>query len=105
MCIYGGTAAGVTAALQAARLNLSVIVIEPGNHVGGVTTSGLGCTDFGNKETVGGLAREFYQRIGRHYGTPAAWHFEPHVADSLFKQWLIDADVPVLYREYLAGVQ
>ena len=52
LCIYGGTAAGVTAALQAARLNLSVIVIEPGNHVGGVTTSGLGCTDFGGSAEV-----------------------------------------------------
>lgn len=104
LCIYGGTAAGVAAALQAARLNLSVVVIESGNHVGGVTTSGLGWTDFGNKETVGGLAREFYRQIGRHYGTPEAWYFEPHVAEGVFKQWLAEAEVPVLFREYLAGV-
>src|SRR5262245_52408127 len=97
--IYGGTSAGVAAAVQAARMGKSVILIEPGQHVGGLTVSGLGWTDTGNKAVIGGISREFYQRIKRHYDQDSAWRqeqregyrtyrkdddamwaFEPHVA-------------------------
>jgi hypothetical protein len=71
--VYGATSAGVSAAVQAARMGKSVVLIEPGKHVGGLTTSGLGFTDSGNKEVVGGIAREFYQRVKKHYDDPSAW--------------------------------
>ena len=63
--VYGGTSAGVTAALQAARMQKSVILVCPENHLGGMTTSGLGWTDSGEKKAIGGIAREFYQRLKR----------------------------------------
>jgi len=71
--IYGGTSAGVAAAVQVARMGKSVVVIEPTDHLGGLTTNGLGATDSGRKETIGGISREFYRRIHEHYRDPAAW--------------------------------
>ena len=71
--VYGGTSAGVAAAVQVVRLGHSVILIEPGSHIGGLTSGGLGFTDSGDKRVIGGVAREFYQRIRRHYDQPSAW--------------------------------
>jgi FAD dependent oxidoreductase len=105
LCIYGGTAAGVMAAVQAARVGMRAVVIENSNHLGGITAAGLGWTDFGNKTTVGGLALEFYRSIGRHYGKSEEWRFEPHVAEAVFEAWLKEAGIPVLRREYLAAVR
>lgn len=105
LCVYGGTAGGVTAAVQAARDGLRAVVVETSNHVGGMTAGGLGWTDFGNQATVGGLAREFYRQVGRHYGAPEQWCFEPHVAERILDTWLNEAGVPVLRREYLAATQ
>jgi hypothetical protein len=105
LCVYGGTAAGVTAALQAARSGRTVLLLENSNHLGGMTAGGLGWTDFGNQATIGGLAREFYRGMGRHYGQEEQWCFEPRVAERFFDRWLADAGVPVLRREYLAAVR
>jgi hypothetical protein len=105
LCVYGASPGGIIAAIQAARLNRSVILLEPGPRIGGMTTSGLGFTDIGNKAAIGGLAREFYQRIGRHYGEKEAWTFEPHVAERVFREWLTEAGVPVHCRQFIAGVE
>ena len=64
--IYGGTSAGVAAAVQVARMGKSVIVIEPTDHLGGLTTNGLGATDSGRKETNGRISRGFYRRVQVH---------------------------------------
>ncbi|MCC6356382.1 MAG: FAD-dependent oxidoreductase [Verrucomicrobiae bacterium] len=71
--IYGGTSAGLMAAAQAQRMGKTAIVIEPGRHIGGLTTGGLGWTDIGNKAAIGGLARDFYRRIKKKYDEPARW--------------------------------
>ena len=71
--VYGGTSGGVTAAIQAARLGKTVVLIEPTKFLGGLTTGGLGATDIGNKKAIGGMSREFYQRIFKHYADPAKW--------------------------------
>jgi len=71
--VYGGTSGGVAAAVQARRMGKSVLLIEPGKHVGGMTTGGLGATDTGNQAAIGGMAREFYHRIYLHYQSGAAW--------------------------------
>ena len=42
----------------------------------GLTSGGLGYTDSGNKAVIGGIAREFYQRVKRHYDDPKAWVHE-----------------------------
>ena len=74
--IYGGTSAGLAAAIQASRMNKSVIVLEPGNRVGGLTTGGLGQTDIGNKQAIGGISREFYQKIKEYYNDQDHWKWQ-----------------------------
>ncbi len=60
ICVYGGTASGVIAAYSAKKMGKSVVLIEPGKYLGGMTTGGLGSTDIGNKYAVTGLSRLFY---------------------------------------------
>lgn len=71
--IYGGTSAGVSAAIQASRMGKTVVLIEPTNRIGGLTTGGLGQTDIGNKQAIGGIAREFYQNVKIYYQQPENW--------------------------------
>src|SRR5688572_6177989 len=78
--IYGGTSGGVAAAIQAARMGKTVVLIEPGKHLGGLTSGGLGATDIGNKKAIGGISREFYQRIKKHYEGDDAWTREKRAA-------------------------
>src|SRR5271154_4321836 len=78
--VYGGTASGVVAAFQAARMGKTVVLIEPGKHLGGLTSGGLGATDIGNKKAIGGNSREFYQRIKKHYENDANWKYEKRAA-------------------------
>jgi len=86
--VYGGTAGGVIAAVTAAREGKTAALLEPGRHLGGMTSGGLGRTDYGNKATIGGYSLEFYKRIGKHYGEEEiGWFFEPHVADNTLKGW------------------
>jgi hypothetical protein len=74
--IYGGTSAGVAAAIQSSRMGKSVVLIEPSHHVGGLTTGGLGATDIGNKSAIGGISREFYQNIKAYYENPDNWNWQ-----------------------------
>ncbi|HZB12481.1 MAG TPA: FAD-dependent oxidoreductase, partial [Chryseolinea sp.] len=105
VCIYGGTSAGIIAAYTAKRLGKSVIVVEPGRHVGGLTTGGLGYTDIGNKFAVTGLARDFYRRIGTHYGKFEQWIFEPHVAEQTFQQYIKAASLNIVFDHRLVSVE
>src|SRR5687767_12303223 len=78
VCVYGGTAAGVVAAAAARQRGKSVLLVEPGRHLGGMTSGGLGWTDFGNKAAIGGMSLDFYRRVGKAYGkNEPAWTFEP----------------------------
>jgi hypothetical protein len=97
ICIYGGTSAGVIAAYTAKKLGKTVLLIEPGKHLGGLSSGGLGYTDIGNKFAVTGLARDFYRRIGSHYGKFEQWIFEPHVAEQIFHEYIKAAAVDVWY--------
>lgn len=125
--IYGGTSAGIACAVRLARLGREVIVVSPDTHIGGLTSSGLGWTDSGEKTVIGGLAREFYGRIWQHYqsdgawrwqtrgeygghgqGSPAVdgasrtmWVFEPHAAEAVFEEWIAEAGVRVDRDEWL----
>ncbi len=127
LVVYGGTSAGVIAAVQAKRLGKSVVIVGPDRHLGGLSSGGLGFTDTGNKAVIGGLSREFYQRIWRHYdaapawkwqkreeygnkgqGTPAIdgaqrtmWIFEPHAAEKVFEDFVREHDIPVHRDEWL----
>jgi len=120
--VYGATSGGIVAGIAARKLGKTVIVIEPGRHVGGLTSGGLGATDIGNKAAIGGLSREFYRRIARHYAADTAWKherredyqskrkvpderemwtFEPHVAEQVYREWLAEAGVEVVTGERL----
>lgn len=103
--VYGGTSAGVIAAYTAKTMGKSVFIVEPTKHLGGLTTGGLGYTDIGNKYAVTGLSRDFYRRLGDHYGKFEQWIFEPHVAKNIFQEYLDRADIQVLYEYRLADVQ
>ena len=84
LVIYGGTSAGVSAALQAKRMGISAVLLEPTGRIGGLTTGGLGQTDIGNKESFGGIAREFYAAVRKWYDDPAHWTrqtFEDYLPD------------------------
>lgn len=126
--IYGGTAAGIVAGVQSKRMGRDVLVIEPSSHVGGLTTGGLGQTDIGAKHVIGGISREFYQRVRRHYARPEAWTwqraeeyrdggqtrtetgedamwtFEPSAAKSVLAAMMEEAGVEVICNERLDRV-
>ncbi len=104
--VYGGTAGGVMTAVSAARQGLKVLLVEPGGHVGGMATGGLSRTDFGKKEVIGGMALEFYWRVGLkydvgRYANDVAWFYEPHVGEQVLKEMLEQAHVEVKFHERL----
>lgn len=127
LVIYGGTSAAVTCALQASEMGHSVIMVSPDKHLGGMSSSGLGFTDTGNKEVIGGLARRFYQLIYEHYedssawrwqnksdygnvgqGNPAIdgdkrtmWIFEPLAAEESFERMIAGPNIRIMRNEWL----
>jgi FAD dependent oxidoreductase len=94
--VYGGTAGGVIAAVAAAREGLRVTLVTPDRHLGGMMSGGLGWTDYGRKEVIGGYSLEVFERIGRKYGRPIEWHFEPHVAEAVFDEMVREAGVTLV---------
>jgi hypothetical protein len=105
LCVYGGTASGVIAAVTAAKEGKSVLLLHPGHTLGGMTTGGLGWTDYGKKDVIGGLARQFYRDLGRHYGREEEWHFEPHAAQKIIDGYIKSAGIPVKFRQFLDSVE
>lgn len=105
VCIYGGTSPGVIAAYTAQKLGKTALLIEPGKHLGGMSSGGLGFTDIGNKYAITGLARDFYRRVGSHYGKFEQWTFEPHVAEDIFKDYVTRGNFRVLYENRLKDVR
>ncbi len=123
--IYGGTSAGIAAAIQSSRMGKSVIMIEPSSRIGGLTTGGLGQTDIGNKQVIGGISREFYEGIKRHYDEPtnwkwqtrqeyrdggqtrtaegeeAMWTFEPSAALKVYESMMKPENITVVYNQRL----
>jgi hypothetical protein len=99
VAVYGGTPAGVTAAIQAARMGRKAVLLSFNRHVGGMTSGGLTATDVGKKESIGGLAHEFYDRIG------SIRDFRPSEAESLFLKMLKEAGVPVYFNRCLASAE
>ncbi len=123
ICVYGSTSGAITAAVESARMGKSVILLSPARHLGGMTTSGLGFTDFGDERALGGLSREFYHRLYLYYQNDAAWNwqkrggfenigqgapafisdkqlatvFEPGVAEKLFGEMIDEAGVLVVH--------
>lgn len=105
ICIYGGNAAGVIAAVTSAKRGKSVLLLNPASVLGGMTSGGLSYTDLGNADSIGGAARQFYKDAGRHYGDCLSWTSEPHVAKAVLESWIADHDVPVRHHAFIASVE
>ena len=123
--IYGATSGGIAAAVQAKRLGKTVLLIEPSSRIGGLTTGGLGQTDIGNKQAVGGISREFYEAIKVYYDNPqnwkwqkpeaykdggqtrteegeaSMWTFEPSAALSVYESWVQKENIPLMLNKKL----
>lgn len=125
--IYGGTSAAVVAAVEVVQSGKTVIIVSPDKHLGGLTSGGLGYTDTGNKAVIGGLSREFYHRVYNHYNDSSAWVwqkqseygnkgqgtvamdgenrtmwiFEPHVAEKVFENFVVENNITVFRDEWL----
>ncbi len=105
VCVYGGTSGGVIAAVHAARLGKTAALVEASQHMGGMTSGGLGHTDVGNTTSISGMAREFYNTVGAHYGSlVAAWDFEPHVAIQIYQALCSGEGVAFHQNQRLASV-
>ena len=98
VAVYGGTPGGTASAIQAARMGKKVALLSFDRHVGGLTTAGLTATDVGNKGTIGGLAAEFYQRVGK------LRDFSPSLAENVFLSLLDESKVTVLRERPLESV-
>ena len=121
VCVYGGTSGGVVAAVQATRMGKRVVLVEPGRHLGGMTSGGLSAVDIGEPRSVGGIAREYFSRLVASYGktlnwdqpfkgkggpaTGGAYSIEPHVAERVFEELVKEAGVTVLREARLASVK
>ncbi len=125
--VYGGNSSAVIAAVQVAKMGKEVILVSPDKHLGGLTSSGLGWTDTGNKAVIGGLARDFYHRLYLHYQDENSWKwqeksaygnrgqgnvaidgenrtmwiFEPHAAELVFEQLVSEFKIPVHRETFL----
>lgn len=102
--IYGGTAGGVAAGYAAAREGSKVIILEPGKHVGGMATGGLSRSDFGNKNVIGGFAREMYRRLGMKYDGKRVMerYGEPHVVEAMMNSMLEEVGAKVTFESRLS---
>lgn len=106
LVVYGGTAGGVMTAISGARHGLKTVLLEPRRHVGGMATGGLSRTDTGTREVIGGLALEFYYRVGNEYDVrrfknPVAWFYEPKVGEKVMLDMLKEAGVTLLFQHRL----
>jgi hypothetical protein len=91
--VVGGGTSGMAAGMQSARLGVNTIIVEGGPWLGGMlSAAGVSATD-GNHKLPSGIWKEFREKIYAAYGgaknVETGWvsntHFEPHVADSIFK--------------------
>lgn len=119
--VYGGTPAGVIAAVTAARNGADVLLIEQTSHLGGLNTSGLITAESEHmiNTSITGVAREFYVRMGAYFpeayfktfydgkqlkfreGDPA-FFFESHIAEKVFNAMIAESGVTVMYNRFVS---
>ncbi len=130
VCVYGESASGVIAAVQAARMDKDVVLVSKNSHVGGMVTSGLTATDMNRHAVIGGVTAEFYGKLYQYYLNPEVWRnqtreeffesskkrtftgkndprqiqwvYESGVAEKIMKDWLEEEGVKVIYDTRLA---
>ncbi len=116
ICVFGATVAGIMAAVQARKMGRTVVIVEPSQHIGGMTTGGLGMTDIGNKGAIGGIARTFYTRVLEHYretygpdskqvrDCANGFRFEPSVAATVLRRYIDEASLTIHTGKRLRSV-
>jgi len=109
VCIYGGTPAGVGAAVQAHRMGKKAALAVFRRHVGGLTAAGLTAVDTGKAASIGGMAIDFLKRAAgekaaKMDGSPDL-SFRPSEAEKTFREMLAEEKVPVYYEHRLASVK
>ncbi len=105
LCVYGGTSAGIVGAVAAHRRGLRVLILQPGLFLGGMSSGGLGWTDYGKKHVIGGMARQFYRDLGAYYGLEEEeWLFEPKAASAVFDRYIRENRIPVRTAQFLESV-
>src|SRR5947209_7978030 len=102
--VYGATSGGIAAALAADRNHSFVILLDANTPLGGMSSQGLGAADTGNAETIGGIASEFYRRVGDKYGQAVSYFFEPHVSQTVFSEMLAESNVTLVRNARIAKV-
>ncbi|CAJ0544911.1 Ff.00g084530.m01.CDS01 [Fusarium sp. VM40] len=126
LVIVGGTGAGVAAAIQASRLNLSVALLEESAHIGGMVVEGAGGADldsqpnFQNSLTIGPMVLELYRRVISTYGPDrlrgfneawanhvkdkSLWRYESHKGEQAILDWLEEEEnIQVFINTSLRG--
>jgi hypothetical protein len=115
--IFDSTPGGIVAAISVAREGYRALIVTEDRHVGGMQSSGLGWTNSGQRETVGGMALEFYDRVDRYYvqrygaASPQVeayrlgWRFESHVAERVYLDWLAEVGVEVWTEDWIDSVE
>lgn len=107
VCVFGGTSGGVVTAVQATRQGKTVSLAVVTNHIGGLTSGGLGATDVGShgNSYIQGISREFYNRIAAKYNSAAPrFNFEPKVAKSVFEEMLAESGIVPRFQQRLISV-
>ncbi len=125
LIVYGGTSAGVIAAVQAKKMGKTVAIVCPETHLGGMSASGLGWTDAGKQHVIGGLSKDFYHRVWQYYQKDSTWRweakdafrnrgqgsramdsisqtmwtFEPRVAEAVYEDYILAYEIPT-YRDH-----
>lgn len=113
LAIYGGTSGGIAAAVQAVRMGKKTVIIEPGRHLGGMMSGGLGWIDVKGKQWVGGLGQEFFKELTTRYSAQGinlasfgneSCSVEPHMAEAIFNDWIANHNIRVIREHRLASV-
>jgi hypothetical protein len=110
VCVYGGTPAGVGAAVQARRMGKSAALFVFRRHVGGMTSGGLTAVDVGKIASIGGMAADFLKRAAQAKfesakGISPELGFRPSQAETIFRTMLGEAGVPVYFEHRLKSVE
>ncbi|MCW0180242.1 MAG: FAD-dependent oxidoreductase [Zavarzinia sp.] len=103
--VYGASFSGLFAAYAAAREGMKVALVAGPTATGGVTANGLGHSDVTHSKSLednklGGLTARFYKAMGKVYGKPYSYQFEPHAALKFFLDVLDESNVPFFQREF-----
>jgi hypothetical protein len=102
--VYGGTPAGVAAAIGAADHGADVTLLAEGTTVGGMMSNGISASDVGSEAAVDGVALQFFDRVRGYYRDPSTWRFEPRIAERVLRRMLDEAAVDVRLEQPLRGV-